>query len=156
MHGLSQNEKGGYEMNIQIKNRFNESVIFEGEFETLKKAVEHATALKANLSEADLCWVDLSGANLSRADLSSADLKGKTHTIHSIRQISPTGSRDAVCIAFATNKGLWFRAGCFWGDIETFKQKVKESHGDNAHGEDYRAFISLCETWAKRFVDVSR
>ena len=73
-------------MKIQIKNRYNDSVIFEGEFENLRQAVETAVKNKVNLSEAtlgranlrgvDQSGADLTGANLSRTNLSGADLGG--------------------------------------------------------------------------------
>jgi len=66
-------------MKIKIKNRFNESIIFETDAESLGAAVIAAIAAKtylygANLSRADLSGAYLSGANLSRANLSRANL----------------------------------------------------------------------------------
>jgi uncharacterized protein YjbI with pentapeptide repeats len=55
-------------MKIQIKNRYNGSVIFETDAETIGTAVALAIAAKA----------DLTGANLTRADLTGADLTGRT------------------------------------------------------------------------------
>jgi uncharacterized protein YjbI with pentapeptide repeats len=63
-------------MKIQIKNRFNLSVIFECEADSIKLAVELAIKQRADLSKANLSEVDLSRANLSRADLSRAELSG--------------------------------------------------------------------------------
>ena len=63
-------------MKIQIKNRFDSSVIFECEAYYIKLAVELALKSEANLSKADLSKADLSGANLSEADLSWANLSG--------------------------------------------------------------------------------
>jgi Family of unknown function (DUF5758)/Pentapeptide repeats (8 copies) len=64
---------------IQIKHRFNGSVLFETDAETIGAAVAAAIAAKANLryanlSSANLRYADLSYANLSYADLSYADL----------------------------------------------------------------------------------
>ena len=64
---------------IQIKNKYNDEVIYETEAETIKEAVERAvkegrSLSKANLSEANLSEADLSKANLSEADLSEAYL----------------------------------------------------------------------------------
>ena len=71
---------------IQIKNRFNDSIIYEYEAEnaTINDAVIDAVKNRAyliaadlseaNLSKADLSRADLSEANLSKADLSRADL----------------------------------------------------------------------------------
>ena len=69
-------------MKIQVRNRFDLSVIFECEAESIKIAIELAIKQKANLSRAnlygaDLSGADLSGANLSRADLSGANLYGE-------------------------------------------------------------------------------
>ena len=70
-------------MKIQIKNRFNDSVLFEYESEknSIKKTVEQAVNAGANLRGAnlrgaDLRGADLRGANLRCANLSGADLVG--------------------------------------------------------------------------------
>ena len=63
-------------MKIQIKNRYDLSVIFECEAESIKLAVELAVKSGANLSRANLSGADLSGADLYGADLSGADLYG--------------------------------------------------------------------------------
>ena len=58
-------------MKIQIKNRFDASVIFECEADSVKRAVELAVK-----SKIDLSWANLSRANLSRANLYEANLYG--------------------------------------------------------------------------------
>ncbi len=78
-------------MKMQIKNRFNNSVIFECEIEKneehlsfacmlgicIKKALKNGANLRgANLRGADLRVADLSGADLSGADLRGANLRG--------------------------------------------------------------------------------
>ncbi len=82
-------------MKMQIKNRFNNSVIFECEIEKneehlsfacmlgicIKKALKNGANLRganlrgADLSDADLSGADLRGANLRGADLRDADLR---------------------------------------------------------------------------------
>ena len=62
-------------MKIQIKHRFDLSVIFECEAENMKIAVEMAIKAKADLRSADLNSADLRYADLSSADLRSADLR---------------------------------------------------------------------------------
>ena len=74
-------------MKIQIKNRFDDSVLFEYESEvnnikkTVEQAVKDCTDLRyadlryADLWYADLRYADLSGADLKYADLSGADLR---------------------------------------------------------------------------------
>jgi len=79
------NKKETKKINIQIKNRFTENVIFESEKTTWKEAVEEAKAngismrgadlREANLREAGLRGADLYGVNLRGADLYGADLR---------------------------------------------------------------------------------
>ena len=59
-------------MKIQIKNRYTNEVIVEGEYKNIKECLEKNSS--ANLRSADLRFADLSYANLSSANLSSADL----------------------------------------------------------------------------------
>ena len=66
---------------IQIKNRWSEAVIHEGDYVSLMEAVAGAVKSRAdlydaNLSDANLSRANLSGANLYGADLSGADLSG--------------------------------------------------------------------------------
>ena len=64
-------------MSIQIKNRWNGTVIFTSEESTtLAEAVKAAVAGGANLRGADLRDADLRGADLRDADLCGADLCG--------------------------------------------------------------------------------
>ena len=73
-------------MKIEIKHRFSGSILFEGDFKSLKlclqAAVEKKTHLRcAHLKDADLKDADLRGAHLMDAylrgvDLKDADLKG--------------------------------------------------------------------------------
>jgi uncharacterized protein YjbI with pentapeptide repeats len=71
---------------IQIYNRFTGAVIFEGEFASIKLAVEFAVDKKidlssanlgdANLRDANLCGANLRDANLGGANLGGAYLRG--------------------------------------------------------------------------------
>jgi hypothetical protein len=61
---------------IQIKHRFDSSVLFECEANSMRVAVKLAIETKADLSWANLFGADLSGANLSWANLSRANLSG--------------------------------------------------------------------------------
>ena len=75
------NKKETKKINIQIKNRFTGSIIFESEKTTWKEAVEEAKAngismRGADLYGADLRGADLRGANLCEANLRGADLRG--------------------------------------------------------------------------------
>ena len=63
-------------MQIEIKNRFTGSLIFECDAVSLKVAVELVVSKKIDLRGADLRGADLRGANLSDANLRGADLRG--------------------------------------------------------------------------------
>jgi hypothetical protein len=63
-------------MKIEIKSRYDGSVLFSCEALNMGVAVKMAIEAKADLSWADLSGADLSGANLSGANLSGADLSG--------------------------------------------------------------------------------
>lgn len=83
-------------MKIKIKNRRNDSVIFEHEAENNTTKLTVLAALKnsihlsyANLSRANLSYADLSYANLSRADLSRADLTPIRDDIWSVLSSAP-------------------------------------------------------------------
>ncbi len=60
-------------MKFTVKNRWNDSVMFEVEADDFIKAVERK---RADLRDADLCDADLCDANLCDADLRGADLRG--------------------------------------------------------------------------------
>jgi len=64
-------------MNIQIKSTSG-TLLFEGNFKSLKEAVSGAVLSGAVLSRADLSGAYLSGAYLSGANLSGANLSGAT------------------------------------------------------------------------------
>ena len=63
-------------MKIQIKNRWNGSVIFETDAANLGQAILIALKSRANLRGANLRGADLCDANLRGADLCDADLRG--------------------------------------------------------------------------------
>ena len=96
----------------------------------------------ANLSRADLCGTNLCGANLSGADLGDA---GKLTGDRPYFAVGPIGSRQDVLAAFLTEKGVFLRAGCFFGTTEAFRDKLQGEHGDNVHAIEYRAALVLVE-----------
>ena len=127
-----------------------------------------ANLSRANLSGADLSGANLSGANLSRANLSGADLYGAylsgaylsraylsgaklsgadLYGAKGIIAIGPTGSRGDMLYAVAWPDALMVKTGCFWGTLAEFAAAVKKTHGDNPHGQMYRAIIAMLEVW---------
>ena len=139
---------------------------------TLEKAVkDHAYLRGAYLRGADLGGADLRGAYLSGADLggaylsgadlggaylrgaylSGADLGGGEKLIgdRPAFVIGPIGSRCDYLTAYLTDKGARLRAGCFFGDVDTFRAKLEAEHGDNDHAAEYRAALVLIEKHAE-------
>ena len=60
---------------IKIRHQWTKNLLFEGQFGSLRDAIQAAVKSRASLSGADLSGADLSGADLSGADLSGADLR---------------------------------------------------------------------------------
>ena len=136
-------------MKIEIKSRFSLQILFSNECEDNSVAITLAAArnAKANLYVADLRSADLRSANLGSANLYGADLgeSGKLTGDRPFFQVGPIGSRQDVLAAFQTEKGVFLRAGCFFGTVEEFGAKLQDEHGDNAHAVEYRAALVLIE-----------
>ena len=96
----------------------------------------------ANLYGANLYGADLYGANLYGANLYGA---GKLTGDRPYFAVGPIGSRQDVLAAFQTEKGVFLRAGCFFGTVEEFNAKLQDEHGDNTHAVEYRAALVLVE-----------
>ena len=106
----------------------------------------------ANLSGAYLSDADLSGANLSGANLIGAYLKNKEKLVgkRPIFQVGPIGSRCAYFVAYVTDKGLRFDAGCQHQITrEVFEDRLAELHGENDHAKEYRAALALIDAHAE-------
>ena len=146
-------------MKIQIKSRFTAAVLFEHDTEnnsirmTLELAIKSGADLsRADLSGADLSGADLSGADLSHANLSRANLKNKEKLVgkRPIFQVGPVGSRCAYFVAYITDKGLRFDAGCQRQITrEVFESRLTELHGENEHAREYRAALALIDAHAE-------
>ena len=63
--------------------------------------------------------------------------------------IGPIGSRCDYLTAYLTDKGTRLRAGCFFGDVDTFRAKLEAERGDNDHAAEYRAALVLIEKHAE-------
>ena len=109
----------------------------------------------ADLRGADLRGAYLGGADLGRASMGGADLGGakisETETLLKDRpflQLGPIGSRGDVLIAWLTDKGVFVRAGCFYGSLDDFRAAVEKKHGDSDHGKEYQAAMFMIEAHA--------
>ena len=131
-------------MKIEIKSRFSLEVLFSHECENNSVAITLAAAInaKADLRSANLYGADLYGADLRCADLGDA---GKLTGDRPYFAVGPIGSREDVLAAFLTEKGVFLRAGCFFGTVEAFRDKLQGEHGDNVHAVEYRAALVLVE-----------
>ena len=126
-------------MKIEIKSRFSLEILFSHECENNSVAITLAAAIKA---KADLYGANLRSANLYGANLGDA---GKLTGDRPYFAVGPIGSRQDVLAAFLTEKGVYLRAGCFFGTMEEFRDKLQGEHGDNVHAVEYRAALVLVE-----------
>ena len=109
-----------------------------------------ANLRSADLRSADLRFADLRSANLSSADLSSADLdEKKLIGYRPFFSIGPIGSRSDYVHAWITDAGVMIRAGCFFDTRAQFELALDAEHGDNEHGQEYRAALVLIDAHAK-------
>ena len=101
----------------------------------------------ANLRGANLTGADLNYAYLTGADLRGANLRGGEKLIgeRPVFMTGPIGSRCNYLIAYLTDKGVRLLSGCFFGDIDTFRNKLESTHADNDHAAEYRAALALIE-----------
>ncbi len=116
----------------------------------------------ANLTRANLAGAYLAGAYLTRANLAGAYLAGanlaganlaggaKLLGERPVFQLGPIGSRCAYFVAYITDQGLRFDAGCQRQITrEVFEQRLADLHGDNEHAREYRAALALIDLHAE-------
>ena len=94
----------------------------------------------ADLRGADLCGADLCGAYLCDADLCGAD---KITSVDDILLIGPIGSRADYTHIYRTDKGVYVKCGCFFGTVDEFASKVKDTHGGNKFANQYLKVIDF-------------
>lgn len=99
---------------IKIVSRYDSArVLWEGEAESVKDAVERATASYANLRYADLSGTDLRGADLRYADLSGAYLAGANLCRADLREASLCGANlNGACLSGADLSGADLYVTC--------------------------------------------
>ena len=111
----------------------------------MRAALETATKDGANLGGANLGGANLRGAHLRGANLGGKKLIGDRPTV----TLGPIGSRCDYFTAYLTDKGIYLRAGCFFGTVAEFIDKLEREHGTNEHGREYRAALALIECHAR-------
>ena len=154
------------EVKIEIKSIFG-NVLFEfsKENNTIKDTIIEAVKRGANLRGANLHGADLGDADLHGADLGDAYLHGaylhganlrgaylgdanlggayKITSVDDILLIGPIGSRADYTHIYRTDKGVYVKCGCFFGTVDEFASKVKDTHGDNKFANQYRKVIDF-------------
>ena len=121
----------------KILNRYDNSVLWEGEAATVKDAIVAAVKSRADLSRADLYGADLSRANLSRADL------------YGYYCFGPGGSRNSYTWAKWEELGYMIHCGCQTIKLEDFKKIVVEKHEKSYFAKWYLAHIPIMEMIAE-------
>lgn len=73
----------------------------------------------------------------------NADIFTPNHVV----SIENIGSRNDTTTFFRTrNNDIYVVCGCFFGDLQTFVQKVEKVHGNNRNGMVYRLAAELART----------
>jgi hypothetical protein len=113
-------------------------------------SLHEANLYGANLKDTDLSGAYLSGANLSGVKLGGAKLRGrKLVGNHPFLTIGPIGSRCDYIQAWITDTGVMVQAGCFFDTRVKFELALDAEHGDNDHGQEYRAALALIDKHAE-------
>ena len=101
----------------------------------------------ADLRGADLSYANLGGAYLGGAYLGGAYLggAGKISKAEDILIVGNIGSRLGYTHIYNTDNGIFVKCGCFFGAIEEFAEKVKQTHGNNKHAKAYAALIDFAK-----------
>ena len=115
----------------QIKNRFTDEVIAEGD--TVHEAAENN---RANLDRANLDWARLNGANLDSANLDWANLDRANLDGANLNRASLNGAKGVV-MSGTSPRGYshwaWIKSGAI-----VYRAGCREFHS----ADDYRAFYS--------------
>ena len=53
--------------------------------------------------------------------------------------MGPIGSSCRYLLAFLTDRGVYVRAGCWWGTLADFGLRIDAVYPDGAYGDEYRA-----------------
>lgn len=94
-----------------------------------------------NLSHDGECWVFENGMVSGNGKVFGNARIGKNGYISSPRSHfvqGPIGSRDDFLTCYLDkDKKIYAITGCFSGTLEEFEKKVKDTHGDSKHAQQY-------------------
>ena len=60
-------------------------------------------------------------------------------------RINNIGSRMDGCIIFNLKDGIFIRSGCWFGTVEDFIEKVRETHKGNKYEKQYLLAVKLAK-----------
>lgn len=87
--------------------------------------------------------VDFSGSDLSKANLRGANLRGAKGIV----SCGPVGNIGRIIYGVNHGDHVMVRAGCFWGDIEAFREAVLKKYPEGSKGrKQYLTCIPLLES----------
>ena len=154
---------------IIIKHRYTDAVLYE--YQPTEEHQASGLAMRVALETANLGGAYLGGANLDGANLRGANLRGAYLRGANLRganlrganlggakkligdrpafTLGPIGSRCDYFSAYLTDKGIYLRAGCFFGTVAEFVDTLEREHGTSEHGQEYRAALTLIECHAR-------
>ena len=138
-------------INIEIKNRWTGSIIFEysKENNTIKDTLIEAVKNKKDLHGADLQGADLHGADLRGADLRGADL----HGVKIKKAVVFTGLYKYICIPFISEENeIYIKMGCYTRLLSEwendFWNNPSEFPNDGNIESKYRLMaFEFCKQW---------
>ena len=131
-------------MKHQIKHRYTGAVLFECDVTEDVQASGMATRYALEKAVKDGAY--LRGAYLDGANL---DAEEKLIGDRPVFMVGPIGTRCDYLTAYLTDNGIRLRAGCFFGDVDTFRAKLEETHGDSDYAAEYQAALALIEKHAE-------
>lgn len=145
---------------IEIKNRWNEAVLYSGKHADAKEAVEAAVKARAYLTDADLADADLTGADLTGANLAGAKVgAGDDEAVlvgsRPIVKIGLIGSRnDWLLVFWCGDAGVRISTGCQRQITEAyFLERLAEAHGEgeraNIHAKHYIEALAFAKRLLK-------
>ena len=148
------------ERNVQIRQRYSDDVLFEGDYPSVKMAVAAAGRAGVSLENADLREADLMGAGLGGARLEGTHLEGAY--LGSARlagaDLIDAGQdrRGFRFIGCRFDGGVWVAAGCRWLSISDARAHWGEGYPGDAASRTYlgdrveiNAKLDLIEATAK-------
>lgn len=145
-------------MKIDVLCRFTGRILYshDAENNTLRLTLEAAANAGAKLAGADLAGAYLANAYLANAYLAGAYLAGAKLRNGEVLtgerpvvQVGPIGSRGDYLVAYVTDQGLRFDAGCQRQiSRDLLESRIDITHGTNKYAQEYRAALAFIDAHA--------